>query len=556
VFKSEDREYVSDKQFLKEWWMNIHSEDKREVYLWELIDVCKIDSVDKDSLDEEFTVMEGVELKNLLIAKKLKRAAAVLFYFTDQSNSNKYFILGLYHINYQREFPPEVTLNDLKEDLRCDLNYTLLPGNSRLFMFINQMEYPPIMLNHDSLCNLLRALYAIGTASEEEAEKTARDHFDAINASCEFELMFIWLFCSNKANIDLRGIVATSIERIYNAFRDLHYPYEHDVVRMVFKKNLTDYKVGILKLNKARQYIGSENVTYLESLKLNYHPRYIFSCPWNHASKLMSSHSAIIHQGRAYFIYSSVGQWLAGRWSESCNEMQLDPSFYWNRVKESIFYEIGYDYDGKIVHLEKTMVDIKTIKSVASSELTSSVWNNVPVSSEVPFVDKYYFFLPPCILNPLLNATRDHTHMKHVERKIVFRFLSHIGIPLEDTQLMWFEMCRNDPSLKGIDDYTKFITSNPLGHYPRDIYKWQKENGSAERFISCETMDSPQNNLCMFTDIEDVGTRKAACASFCNSRSYTVPVDTYDKVPESSLKFWSPRTAFKFQIWRAKEKIK
>lgn len=565
VIKDPKMTFKDDRAFLQSWWNEKceDEKDKRKKYLWELIVEVQLFEIEIEEIDDEDTVvMEGDALKHMFRERKKQRDQMLLFYYIDDNDENKYYIFGIYEIDYNRPFPTHLSIFDLKEDIYLDPKYELnIDRSLSLLMYANDIECPPFVIKEEAMCALLKALYEVGIASEEDYVKKIMEVEDKLFASSEFELVYIWIMCSVPKYDTLKTAITTAIPRIFNTFRHKYCPYEHDIIRLLFKKKRIDYKLSLLTLEAARQEIDEDNVAYLEKITYNGKcPRYIFRCALSHASVLIASspRCAILHNGAVYFTHASIEKWMVGRWSETCYQHRINPDFYWKRAAEfsrdSVILQdlILACVPRHVKALEAVWDDITRTKSLISSSITESIWEDVPLMEGVDFVTRYKFFLPYCIINPIITCIEQRTHLKFEERKIVFMFLRHVGIPLRDAQEMWFDMCKNDPSLKLVLDFNRFITSDSLGIVPSGVYKFQETKRSSLQFMSCESIQEKSTSLCPFTDIEDLGTRKMICASSCNKRDYTFDTRRKDSVTSNDIKYWSPRVAFKFMIGRSK----
>jgi hypothetical protein len=349
-------------------------------------------------------------------------------------------------------------------------------------------------------------------------------------------------------------------------------------------------------------------------------PSRVYVVPWLHALSLVSERSVIVKSGKVYFTYADTVEWLMGKWNNSVYEWQKwdqenifqplmkkyinkksgdwsrSPKQVWDKAIMKIWRdqfwkdfkkphplaELFFNFDnmseksdGRFLDSEDATLELfqstvnnwwlrrkDVVKNINQRRLvsrlkSSSDIQHIVIKQSRTFQEDWLPLLPPCISNSIQNCFKNKTHLTDKQRLFVFKFLYHKGVPLEDAEQMWFDMCRADPKTRCARFTTveQFVQqSGEFGHYPRNHYQAQEKVQSSEAykggFMSCESVKKYYPGNCPFTDIEDLGKRKNTCANVCwkrvnrgssssSSSSSTTSISNNNS-PWKNYKFWSP----------------
>jgi len=359
-------------------------------------------------------------------------------------------------------------------------------------------------------------------------------------------------------------------------------------------------------------------------------PSRVYKVPWIHALSLVSKRSVILKAGQAYFTYADAVEWLMCRWENSVNkwkkwdlenifqplmnkfikkrrgdwtrvakylnkqEMQIWRNSFWKDYRKphllaELFFNIdniSEKTDGRFEDSEDATLEIfqttvnnwwKRRKDIVGNinqrrfAIKSKSFvdiQHIVTKKTRKFKEDWLPLLPPCISESIKKCFETKTHLIDKQRLFVFKFLCHKGVPLEDAEQMWFDMCRADPRTRcgRFSTVQQFIDgSGDFGHYPKNHYKQQEKTQSSENykggFMSCQSVKNYYPGNCSFTDIEDLGKRRNSCAQQCWKRINNQSNDSSSSTtrinrasPWKDDKFWSPATATKKIIYYSKRK--
>ena len=202
------------------------------------------------------------------------------------------------------------------------------------------------------------------------------------------------------------------------------------------------------------------------------------------------------------------------------------------------------------------------------SERTSSLLREAVGEPCGNFSVDYLHLLPPCASTPIIKHLEEGTHLRNDQRKLVFRLLEHLGVPLGASQEMWFSMCSGDKSVRvsttTMEQFCEKDTA--LGMELTNLYKYQekaRKKPDWRGFASCSTVRKDYKDCCPFTaataassssssvaDIEDLAV--SSCQSQCK-RSLFADIygeDASEELTEEQLStlYWSPVKAAEFSM--------
>lgn len=299
--------------------------------------------------------------------------------------------------------------------------------------------------------------------------------------------------------------------------------------------------------------------------------RYVIRVPYNYALALVRQRHFYIEKGYVYLTYHHVDMLMMCYWDYKVKMWQDEddknvvrpmlelacasiepfaPKFSPERGAEmKHFYRdhtVGPVHDAIRMDLYCHESDdlifafykaaIGSIQEMCSSEPGSSAVATLTASSHVQHIEeytadgetfnqRYLKVLPPCILGIIRRHLGNQTHPKNEERKLLFKFLCFVNIPLDHAEEMWRTILNNAKDLRG---QMRTLLADPKGLYA----SYSRPEARRYPFNGCKSMKDV-HNACPIGDIEDLGTRQRCCSE------EKLWVDRL-KQPKSLKPTWSP----------------